>query len=160
MKGYILRVVGMSLVLGLSEQLVPTAKSRGYVRLVGALCLLAILVAPLGRALDELPALFERGMTAIEETDESMTEYERILAGSMTETVRSELEGALRQTLAERFGVNPETVRFGISFASGEPIRVKKVLVTLSGRDVFRDPYAIEKAVSTCLGCECVVVTE
>ncbi len=160
MKAYILRVIGMSLVIGLSEQLVPSGKSRGYVRLVGALCLLCLLAAPVGQVLRELPSLLESGVEKLEESDEKTAEYEKILEGSMKETVRAELDQWLRQTLSERFGVNAETVCFGISFEDSEPIRVKKVLVTLSGRDVFRDPYAIEKAVSAYLGCECVVVTE
>ncbi len=149
MREYIMKVIGMAILVGLSEQfLPPNTKMRSYVRLFGSLCLLLLLIAPIGKITD-LPNLFEGFEVEISES----SEYEKILEGSIKDTVRKEMSAALIKEL----GVGEET-RIGISFADGTPLRVKKVLITVTGRDIFKNPYEMEETVTRLLGCECVVV--
>lgn len=159
MRQYIMNVVGVAILAGVIDQLLPEkGKLRGHVRLLCGLCLLLVMVAPLGRALAALPALFEDGMAAIEDAGGEAGKYDKILEGTVKDAVRQELSFALTQKLEKEFGVNAETVKIGISFEDGEPLRLKKVLVTLTGKDIFRNPYTIEETLSSLLGCECVVV--
>lgn len=160
MRQYVMNVVGVAILAGVVDQLLSEkGKLRGQVRLLCGLCLLLVMIAPIGRALAALPNLFEDGMAAIENAESEAGEYDKILEGTVKEAVRQELASALTQKLAKEFGVNAETVRVGISFENGEPLRLKRVLVTLTGKDIFRNPYAIEESLSSLLGCECVVVT-
>lgn len=156
---YMMNVVGAAILAGLADQLLPEkGKARAYVRFLGGLCLLLVMVAPLGKVLSSLPSLFESGMTALEEASVEAGEYDKILEGTVKEAVRMELAKALSQKLEKDFGVNADAVEIGISFEEGDPLRLKRVLITLTGKDIFRNPYNIEEALSSLLGCECVVV--
>ncbi len=160
MKEYIMKVVGAAILLGISEQLLPpNAKLRSYIRLFGSLCLLLILIAPLGRVIASLPDWFDEGFSTLEASEGDVSEYEKILEGTVKETVQKELSAALLRKLTDEFGVSEET-RVGVSFEDGTPLRVKKVLITVSGKDMFRNPYEMEEAVTALLGCECVVVVD
>lgn len=159
MRQYIMSVVGVAILAGVTDQLLPEkGKLREHVRLLLGLCLILVMIAPLGRALVTLPDLFDDGMAALENAGDSGGEYDKILEGTVKEAVRQELAAALTETLEKEFGVNSETVKIGISFEDGEPLRLKKVLVTLTGKDIFRNPYTIEETLCSLLGCECVVV--
>ena len=158
MRQYIMNVIGVAILAGLADQLISEkGRLREHVRLLLGLCLILVMLAPLGSALSSLPTQLENGMAALEDASGG-GEYDKILEGTLKEAVRQELVAALTEELEQEFGVNADTVRIGISFEEGEPIRLRRVLVTLTGRDVFRDPYTIEKSVSALLGCECVVV--
>lgn len=159
MRQYIMNVVGVAILSGLADQILPEkGKLRAHVRLLCGLCLLLVMVAPLGKVLSSLPSLFEDGMAAIENAGDVTGEYDNILEGTVKEAVRMELAEALAQKLQKEFGVNADTVEIGVSFEDGELLRLKKVVVTLTGKDIFRNPYTIEEALSSLLGCECVVV--
>ena len=159
MRQYIMNVVGVAILSGLADQILPEkGKLRAHVRLLCGLCLLLVMVAPLGKVLSSLPSFFEDGMAALEDAGGETGEYDKILEGTVKEAVRAELTEALSQKLEKEFGVNAETVRIGISFEDGEPLRLKRVLVTLTGKDIFRNPYTIEETLSSLLGCECVAV--
>ncbi len=150
MREYIMKVIGMAILIGISEQfLPPNIKMRSYVRLFGSLCLLLILIAPLGNVMTAMPDLFKN----FEVEASEMSEYEKILEGSIKDTVRAQLSAALIKEL----GVGEET-KIGISFEDGTPLKVKKVIVTVTGKDIFKNPYEMEETVAKRLGCECVVV--
>ncbi len=150
MREYMMKVIGMAILVGLAEQfLPPNTKLRSYVRLFGSLCLLFILIAPLGRMVGTLPEWFEELEMETSETGE----YEKILEGSIKDTVRDELSAAL----IKKLGVSEET-RIGVSFEDGTPLKVKKVIITVTGKDIFKNPYEMEETVTKLLGCECVVV--
>lgn len=159
MRQYMMNVVGVAILAGVADQLLPEkGKLREHVRLLFGLYLILVMIAPLGNVLSSLPARLEDGMAALENAGEGTGEYDKILEGTVKEAVRQELAAALTEKLVKEFGVNAETVRVGISFEEGEELRLKKVLVTLTGKDIFRNPYTIEEAISSLLGCECVVV--
>ncbi len=156
MREYVMRVAGAAVLLGLLEQLLPpNASIRARVRLLSSLCLLLVMLLPAAGGVASLPALFESGAWESEQADEAA--YEKILEGTVRETVQSELSAAILKMLAREHGVNAETATVGVSFYDGTPLRVKRVLVTVRGADIFRDPYEMEEAVTALLGCECVV---
>lgn len=158
MRQYMMNVIGVAILAGLADQLISEkGRLREHVRLLLGLCLILVMLAPLGSALSSLPTQLENGMAALEDASGG-GEYDKILEGTLKEAVRQELVAALTEELEQEFGVNADTVRIGISFEEGEPLRLKKVLVTLTGRDIFRNPYTMEETLASLLGCECVVV--
>ncbi len=152
---YVLRVVGAAFCVGLLEELLPgECGSKAYVRFLTGLCLLAVLIAPVGRFLASLPdALGE--LSFPEEEQENA--YERILRDNLSGAVREKLSAAVKQDLAERFGVKNERTEVGIRLSEEGALAVSRLVITLKGGDILKNPYEIEQYFSELLGCECLV---
>ena len=152
---YVLRVVGAAFCVGLLEELLPgECGSKTYVRFLTGLCLLAILIAPVGRLLASLPDAL--GELSVPE-EQAENEYERILRENLGEAVRQRLGEAVKRDLAERFGVKHERTEVGIRLSEDGTLAVSRLIVTLRGSDIFKNPYEIEQYFSELLGCECLV---
>lgn len=150
---YILSVVGAAFCVGLLEELLPSEfGSKAYLRLLTGLCLLAIMLAPVGRCLAGLSELFGE-LSLIEEEEENA--YERILRENLGETVRGELCEAVKRDLRERFGVKNERTEVGVQLGEGETLSVARVVITLKGSDILKNPYEIEEYFGELLRCEC-----
>lgn len=152
---YILSVVGAAFCVGLLEELLPSELgSKAYLRLLTGLCLLAIMIAPVGRCFDGISELF--GELSLPQ-EEQENEYERILRESMGETVKAELCAAVKNDLKERFGVKNERTEVGVQL-SEESLSVARLIITLKGSDILKNPYEIEKYFEELLRCECRVM--
>ncbi len=157
MNGYLSSVIGVALCVGLLEELLPgESQSRAYIRLLTALCILAVMIAPLGRFLSSLPSLFEE----LELREEVVVgdPYGEIVKGTVEEAVREGLVAAVKQELAARFSVNSERAEVGILFHEGGEAIPSRIIITLYGKDIFKDPYKIEEYFGDMIGCECLVV--
>lgn len=158
MSGYMYGIIGTAAVIGTLESILPrTGKTRPYVRLVAALCLLCVIARPLGDFLSTLSGWLENDLSTIVSDEAARDRYEEILAGEVESAVRDRLSEAVKEALADRFSVKSCDVGVALQTVDGT-VSVTRVVVTLSGRDVFRDPYAIESYVSELLGCECITV--
>ena len=159
MLNYILSVVGVALCVGILEELLPSSYgSKAYVRLLTGLCLLAVLIAPVGKWLGAIPdALSE--LEKWDAGEEGGGKYEEILKDTMSDTVRESLRAVVLEDLSGRFGVNASKTDVGISFESGEPIRIKRMVITLRGVDILKNPHEIESYFEGLLSCECSVVS-
>jgi hypothetical protein len=159
MLNYILSVVGVALCVGILEEMLPSSYgSKAYVRLLTGLCLLAVMIAPVGNVLRAIPDALEQ-MAQWDEGEEEGGRYEEILKGSMSGAVRDTIKTAVREDLSEKFGVNAEKTDVGISFEEGEEICVKRMVITLRGVDILKNPHEIEDYFERLLSCECVVVS-
>ena len=158
MLNYILSVVGVALCVGILEELLPSSYgSKAYVRLLTGLCLLAVMIAPLGRFLGAIPdALSE--LENLDMGEEDGGKYEEILKNSVSDTVRESLRAVVLEDLSETFGVNAQKTEVGISFADGEELRPARMVITLRGADILKNPHEIEDYFERLLSCECVVV--
>lgn len=153
---YILGVVGVAFCVGLLEELLPGEYgSKAYVRLLTGLCLLAVMIAPVGRFLRALPDIFA-DLSAFEEAEENP--YEQILSESLGEAVRERLVRAVKEDLAERFGVTSERTDVGIMLDDEGTLAVSRLVITLRGSDILKNPYEIEEHFGRLLSCECVVI--
>ena len=153
---YIVGVVGAAFCVGLLEELLPSEwGSKIYLRLLTGLCLLAILLAPVGRCLGGLSDLFS-SLSFFEEEQEN--EYEEILRETVGEAVREELSAAVKRELSERFGVKDDGTSIGIQFREDGALSVSRLIIGVTGSDILKDPYEIEEYFEGRLGCECQVV--
>ena len=159
MLNYILSVVGVALCVGILEEMLPsTYGSKAYVRLLTGLCLLAVMIAPVGKFLNAIPDALEQ-MAEWDEGEAEGGRYEEILKGSMSDAVRETLKGAVLEDLEKSFDVNIQKTDVGILFEDGEGIRIKRVAITLRGADILKNPHEIEDYFGRLLSCECVVVS-
>lgn len=153
---YILSVVGAAFCVGLLEELLPSEfGTKVYLRLLTGLCLLAILIAPVGKCLSGVAELFGE-LSFLEEEQEN--EYEKILRENLGEAVKEELVAAVKRDLAARFGVKNEKTEVGIQLGGEEGLSVTRLVITLRGGDILKDPYEIEEYFGGLLNCECRVL--
>ena len=147
MSGYIYGIICASLAIGFAELLVPEgAKTRPYVRrLLGLLMILAV-IKPVRELAEILPRLEDAA--ELEEVDGE--KYSGLTDGALAEAYKSGVSKALESEFSLK--------DFEVGVAIGEDKRPARVVVTLMGKDIFRDPYAIEGYISSAFGCECVTV--
>ena len=153
-----LGIIGAAAVIGIVESIAPhNAKTAGYMKLITSLCLLCVVIKPLSGAVTQIPALFEKMTEAVAEDGEARREYEEILQGEMEEAVRGGLSDGLREQLRSQFGI--ENCEIGIALERTDgTFHVTRVIITLTGKDIFRNPHTVEAYVKELFECECVVV--
>ena len=158
MGAYVMGVVGVSLCVGILEEILPSSYgSKTYVRLLTGLCLLAVMIAPVGKVLQALPDVFSE-LEAVDEA-EDMGRYHEILKDSLSETVREQLATAVKEDLAEMFGVKADRTDVGVMLKGEETLSVARLVITLRGADIMKNPYEIEEYFEKRLSCECIVVS-
>ena len=152
-------IIGAAAVIGIMEGILPqNGKTKQYMRLITGLCLLCLVIKPLGSVLEALPTLFAQATEDLAESENAArAEYERILDGEIADTVRDTLRDALKSELVTRFGVKNCEVGLSLARVQGE-LRVSRAVITLMGADIFKDPYVIENYFSDLLECQCIVV--
>lgn len=147
MSAYVYGLICASLAIGAAELLIPDgAKTAPYLKLICGLVLLVAIVKPLGQLADFIPDFGER----IFEYEIEGNEYEDIADGQLAEAYKTGIETAL----TEKFSLED----FEVGVLMGEDKKPLRVAVTLTGRDIFRDPYKIEEYIKTAFGCECVTM--
>lgn len=160
MREYLLSVVAAAIAVGAVTTLVPEGEGGGlrrHVGFVGALCVLAILISPVGELMGFLGDLSFGGFGAA--GDSTKSEYEEIYAEYLQYASAENLSDSVAAVLCDRFGIPPEQCRVRVRVGSRDGRAVaEQVTVILSGGALLRDPYEIEGFISDLLGCECVVV--
>lgn len=154
---YIFGIIGAAAVIGVMESVLPKGgKTKQYMKLITSLCLLCLVIKPVGAFLDALPGHLSKGLGSLSESTAVRSEYEAILEGEITDTVRKQLCDAIESELADRFSVSNCEVGAALVRRDGV-LTVTRVVITLMGKDIFKDPYAIEAYFGELLNCECIV---
>lgn len=160
MREYLLSVVAAAIAVGAVTALMPEGEGGGlrrHVSFVGALCVLAILISPVGELMSFLGDLSFRGFGTV--GDGTKSEYEEIYAEYLQYALAENLSGSVAAMLCDRFDIPPEQCRVRVRVGSRDGrAAAEQVTVILSGSALLRDPYEIEGFISDLLGCECVVV--
>lgn len=160
MREYLLSVVAAAIAVGAVTALMPEGEGGGlrrHVSFVGALCVLAILIFPVGELMGFLGDLSFRGFGTV--GDGTKSEYEEIYAEYLQYASAENLSDSVAAMLCDRFDISPEQCRVRVRVGSRDGrAAAEQVTVILSGSALLRDPYEIEGFISDLLGCECVVV--
>ena len=157
---YMMGLLGVPAVMGVMENILPSgAKSAAYLKFMSCLCLLCLALRPLSAVLEDLPALVSGRVEQLaDQGEEKMRfQYESILAGQLESVVRQELVEAIGQKLEAMFSVGTYEVGVDLLWAdTGWTLR--QVVITLMGKDILKNPHAIEAYFYEWLDCECIVV--
>lgn len=157
MREYLMSVIGAALIAGVISTLVPGGNGEGlkkYVNLIVALCVLCVLLAPVGSLLGYLDGAAEGDFD--DWLGGAETDFDGRYRDTLLKVGKENIESGVKTILAEKFGI-PESecvVTATVTQADGE-LELLALEITLSGRSVLKDPYAIEKYISELLGCEC-----
>lgn len=160
MREYLLSVVCAAIAVGAVTALMPDGEGGGlrrHVGFVGALCVLAILISPVGELLDFLGGLSVDDWGTL--GNETETKYEQIYAEYLQSVSADNLADSVVEVLCDRFDIPPEQckVRVQVGSCDGRAV-AEQVTIILSGGALLRNPYEIEGFISDLLGCECTVV--
>lgn len=160
MREYLMSVICAALAVGVIGVLVPEGEGGGLRRhmgLIGALCVVAILISPAHHLLEFLGGLSEGDWHV--DTEQNVEQYEAEYSKYLASLGERELADGLATLICNEFDISPEQchVNAKIGQYDGQAM-AEQVTVILSGTALLRDPYAIEKFVSEMLGCECTVV--
>lgn len=160
MREYLLGVVAAAIAVGAVTALMPEGEGGGlrrHVGFVGALCVLAILISPVGDLLAFLDDLSLDEWSAV--GNESGEKYEEIYARYLQSASAQNLSDGVVAALCDRFDIPPEQCRVRVRVGSRDGRAVaEQVTVILSGGALLQNPYEIEGFISDLLGCECTVV--
>lgn len=160
MSGYLLSVVAAALMVGAIGALVPEGAGGGTRRTVcflGSLCVLCMLIAPLGELVDSLERLGD-GLAGVFDREQAEEQYERQYLEQLVRYGADSASDALRGHICERFDISREQCH--VSAVVGEregELYIDSVTVILSGSALLRDPYEIEAYIGELLGCRCTV---
>lgn len=159
MSGYLMSVIGGALLAGVVTNLLPEGSGEAmkkYVSLLGALCVLSILISPALSVLDWLGDLagggYDRWLVRNEEKyDDKYREY-------MLSIGKENIEIGVAALLHEKFGIPEGECRVVAEVKEGtQGLELIKITITLSGGSVLKNPYLIEEYLSGLLDCECIV---
>lgn len=159
MRNYIIGIICLAIVFGVFETILPKGnRTVVFLKLLISLCILVVMVNPIMQVVEYLSGSFSEDMSGVILGDGgTRAEYEKAFELELEGAVRAEVCRLVKGELAERFGADGDSCDVGVLLSEGAE-RVEKLIITLKGRDIFRNPYNIEEYFSELLECECIVV--
>ena len=166
MSSYLTTLLATAVIVTLISILTPDGEKSGISKHMGwlsALCIVCVLIAPLDNLIEALRNDSNGEITfPWEETPESDEENLRqALQDSLDQTGCAYFTDMLTQTLEETFAIETGELRCVPHWIRVEEnLRPEKITVVLSGSAIWKDAGAIEKFVTSLLGCPCVTAIE
>ena len=159
MKNFVITLLSVAFLNGAIGMISPDGDIKKYVRLTGALCILAAIVSPLYFAISsgELD-LSEDFMDQVLEDEAS---YESQYESALVDAGESSISEAVKKSLCTELGMNETSfgVKVRIIEDEGE-YRIENVEVALYSSTVNTDPRDISTFVRDRTGGECTVIYE
>lgn len=161
MKTYIVSLLAVALISGIVSMLSPNGGSgiKKSVSLLSALCVLCILVRPIGKIASELKnagSIFERGIVSSNYSEEN---YAEIYNNNLIKYSEADVSEALGNMLCTEFELPAETIDVSAVMSdNGNEYIVDRVIICLRGKAVFSDPHKICEYVNSLLKCECEII--
>ena len=162
MKTYILTIIGVALVS--AAVIILTPKNQGilkHVKFLASVALVCVLAEPIFALVSELGTngidSFLNEIDTLTETDEN---YESIFYENLSKLSANELQTELKKQVCAKFGIDEKNLNIRAEYSSsGEGIKFSRILITLSGAAILKDPREIESYVKdlTNLHCDCVI---
>ena len=166
MKAYLLTLFATALVAMLVGILAPEGEKGGlskHVGLLSSLCIVCVLIAPLGNAIADIRETLDGGVDFPWEENESAEDspYRDQLQSALDEAGDAYFTEMLTQMLEQEFAISPGEIRcVAVWEQADENPTLAKVTVLLSGSAIWRDTAAIEAYVTNLLGCPCASAIE
>lgn len=162
MKDYIITLIGVSIVCGIVYILAPNGSGDGikkHVKLVSSLCVLCIMIAPIGSFIEKLKSSEFNVLGEYTRSDESENEYDKIYNDMISVYSAEQISQKSEEVLQERFSLKEEDIKVMIYFSEEESeIYISKAAVILYTGAVGKDPREISDCVRELLKCECEII--
>lgn len=163
MKEYLLSIIIISIGVSIFELLAPSNEGLlKYIRLIAALCILCVIIAPLnviGETLsDNLLENLKDNLTG-NSKEELEDQYNNLLNEYLNNYSIDSFNNQIESLLKDNFGI-PESeceVNTYTTFENGK-LTITEIQILLSGNSIFQNPYTIEKYISNLCTAECKVL--
>lgn len=148
-------------VLGLSILSMLAPGEGKSIRLVVGLCVIIALLVPLKELASDFSVDTLLSLSLREDKEEKESSYQAELVSVLQQAGRAELESAVAERLAAKFGMDRAdfSVCADTAVINGE-MRIEKIVVLLSGNAIFKNPHAISAYVEEWMGCQCAVALD
>ena len=160
MKTYILSLISVAIISGIIEILTPSGVSDGikkHVRLLLAICVLCVVVNPVGAFLEELSSV-GYGIFDKEGNDSEKEDYLGVFEENLAHHSAHAISLGVEKMICKKFSLEGEDIEVYVTL-SGED-SVDKAAVILSGLAVTQDPREIKGYVSSLIGAEVEIIYE
>ncbi|MBQ9760208.1 MAG: stage III sporulation protein AF [Clostridia bacterium] len=161
MTTYIISLLSASLAITLLTVIAPESGIGKHVRLITALFLICVIIAPIGGLLGGLRDLANGSFTLPELTPPQSEDAEEELQKVLDHASKDYFLQSLEQMIVSKLGVKQGDIRCtAIWNDTDEGTVPTRITVLLSGSAIWKDPEMIEFFVSDLLSCDCVTAIE
>ena len=161
MKAYILTVVWTSVIASAVLLFTPEGSGGGigkHIKLLTSLVLLCAVTDPL---LSFIKSISNNGIDVLkDEIRQSAPQadpYQNIFYEELSKMTAEDLENELKALISETFSIDREDLEVRAEYViDGNSLSFKRIVVILSGKAIFKDPYDIEAYVREISLIECI----
>ena len=157
MKGYIISVIGISIIGSVISMLSPDGEGGGiskHIRLVYGLCVVIVCINPINEMINYINELDI--VSILEPTESESDRYEEIFDGAYEAAEVDNLKNGIKQILNDRFGIDGSECK--VSVTLNENREFSRVIITLFGSAVWKNTNEIEAYLGNILRCEIISV--
>ena len=165
MKEYMASIIWVSIIAGIAEISAPSLGSmKKYVKLIGALCVVCVLVMPLVNFTGKSDKIFNTIKDELKSdinNEEINKKYQEILYSYLNDYSENEFKEQINSILKDKFNIPYEEANITLfSVKKENGIYPDKIRIILSGKSIFKNPYNIEDYFENLIGCKCEVLIE
>ena len=162
MKDYIITLISVSIICGIVHILAPGGTGEGvkkHVKLISSLCVLCIMIAPVGGFLESLEETEFKILGEYTQSDDQKNEYDKIYNDMISEYSAEQISKKSEEILRERFFLKEGDIRVTVCFSESESGTViSEVAVVLYSGAVGKNPREISACVEEILKCKCEII--
>lgn len=162
MKDYLFQIIVISILVGVWQLISPdSASTKKYTKMIGMLVVLCVMISPMETILKSFDKDLLEGIkdSLIEGDEDKNDDYSGILNEYLTSFSIQEYKKAIQEILLKEFKIPIEESEIEVfTVQSGEHLSVSNIQILLLGKSIFKNPYEIEKRISSVSKCECIVL--
>lgn len=157
MSGYFYGLLSTCLFCGFFGLIAPNGALGKYLRLLGGICVLCVMLSPLSTYLQSWET--EDLLSGLLGSDEQESEFDEIYNKALAEAGCDQLEEYWKERLCGELSLRKEQVSVQVALEEDESgYRPSQVWVTLSGSAILADPALITATVEKVMECPCVIL--
>ena len=156
MGSFIVILCATGLVNGAIGMISPDGELKKYVRLVGALCILLAMVAPIYESVVSGELDLDNYFSDMVEKEE---QYKDVYAEYLADGSRKEAEAMLEASICEKFNLKSDDIAVKAELVrKGDGYALDRIGIYVSGSAILRDPRELVAYVEELAECECEVI--
>ena len=160
MTSYLISLVSASLAVSLISILAPEGSGGGigkHIRLLSALFLICVLIAPVGQLIGGIRDLANGNFTLPEIALPNEEDGNLQLQSSLDDASKQYFLDSLTILLLQEFSIEEGDLSCKAVWSEQEGQTLpKRITIILSGSAIWKDPNKIQSFVTELLGCECI----
>ncbi len=163
MKEYLSSIIIISIAICIFELLAPNNENFiKYIRLIGALCIICVIISPLNLIQENLANNFLDDLKdkLTENSKEDLgDEYTNILNEYLNNHSIEAYNNQIKELLTNNFDIpNNECEVNTYTNFTNEKLTITEIQILLRGNSIFKNPYEIEEFITKICGVKCKVL--